>query len=56
MNKNTARARKEGFCSMDDMNRNGNKTFKGSCCDTSWDNKNSKKTSRKTYKKQQPNE
>lgn len=50
-NKNTIQARKAGYCSMDDMNRDGNKIFKGSCCDTAWDNKNSKKKIRKVYKK-----
>ena len=50
-NSNTKQARKLGFCSMDDMVRNGNKIFKGSCCDTSWDNPKSNKRSRKTYKK-----
>ena len=49
-NKNTKHARSKGFCSMDDMNSNGNKIFKGSTCDTAWDNPNSKRTSRKQYK------
>jgi hypothetical protein len=52
-NKNTKYARSKGFCSMDDMNSNGNKIFKGTSCDTAWDNKNSKKRSRKIYKKQE---
>ena len=52
-NRKTTQARKAGFCSMKDMLSNGNKIFQGSCCDTSWDNKNSKKTSRKVYKKPQ---
>jgi len=52
-NKNTKHARSKGFCSMDDMNSNGNKIFKGTSCDTAWDNENSKKRSRKIYKKQE---
>lgn len=51
MNKNTKIARKHGYASMKDMQTNGTKTFKGSCCDTSWDNNNSKKKSRKNYSK-----
>ena len=54
-NKNTKRARKAGFCSQKDQERNGNQIFKGSCCDTSWDNKNSNKRSRKIYRKQAAN-
>jgi hypothetical protein len=52
-NKNSKYARSKGFCSMDDMNSNGNKIFSGSICDTAWDNKNSKRKSRKIYKKQE---
>lgn len=52
-NKNTKHARANGFCSMDDMNRGGNKIFAGTSCDTAWDNKNSKRKSRKIYKKQE---
>lgn len=51
-NKKTMRARKNGFCSQHDENRGGNKIFKGQKCDTRWDNPNSKKRSRKVYKKQ----
>jgi hypothetical protein len=50
-NKNTKYARSKGFCSMDDMNNNGNKIFKGTSCDTAWDNKNSKKSAPKQYKR-----
>jgi len=50
-NKNTKQARSLGFCSSYDMKNNGNKIFKGSCCDTSWDNPNSNKKGRKVYKK-----
>ena len=50
-NKNTKRARAKGFCSMDDMNNNGNTIYKGDCCDTAWDNKNSNHRSRKNYSK-----
>lgn len=51
-NKNTKRSRKNGFCSQHDEQTNGNKIFKGSCCDTAWDAKASKKRSRKIYRKQ----
>lgn len=51
-NKNTMRARKEGFASSKDLAMNGTKTFKGSTCDTSWDGKLSKKRFPKQYKKQ----
>jgi hypothetical protein len=54
-NKNTRRARKNGFCSSQDENRNGNRIFEGSCCDTSWDAKASRKRSRKVYRKQGEN-
>ena len=52
MNKNSKRARKAGFCSSQDQNTNGNKIFKGTACDTSWDAKASKHRSRKVYRKQ----
>jgi hypothetical protein len=52
MNKNTRLARKMGFCSLYDMQNNGNKIFKGLCCDTAWNNSKSNKTSKKVYKKQ----
>jgi hypothetical protein len=55
-NRKTKLARKMGFCSQKDMLSNGEKIFAGSCCYTSWDNKNSKKNGRKVYKKQQPND
>lgn len=50
-NSNTKQARKLGFASMKDLNNNGTKVFSGSCCDTAWDNKNSKRNSRKNYSK-----
>ncbi len=50
-NKNTRQARAAGFSSKKDENNNGNKIFKGSTCDTAWDNPNSKKTSRKQYQR-----
>lgn len=51
-NRKTRSAHKQGFCSQADMLRaNGNQIFKGSCCDTAWDAKASKHTSRKVYKK-----
>ena len=56
MNRKTKYSRKMGFCSQKDMLSNGEKIFKGSCCDTSWDAKASKKTSRKVYKKNQNND
>lgn len=55
-NKNTKKAKKAGFCSMKDMNSNGNKIFKGSCCDTSWDNPKSNRRGRKIYKRAASNE
>lgn len=55
-NRKTKSARKMGFCSQKDMLSNGEKIFKGSCCDTSWDAKASKHNSRKVYKKHQNNE
>lgn len=55
-NKNTKRAKKAGFCSQYDQNNNGNKIFKGSTCDTSWDAKESKHRSRKVYRKQSSKE
>ena len=51
-NKNTKRAKANGYCSLKDMQNDGNKIFKGSACDTAWDNKNSNKRARKIYKKQ----
>lgn len=36
---------------MKDLLSNGHKTYKGDCCDTSWNNPNSKKTGPKKYKK-----
>lgn len=51
-NKNTELARKHGYCSLKDMQNNGNKIYKGDICDTSWDNKNSRKRTRKIYRKQ----
>ena len=51
MNKNTRQSRKAGFASKKDQNNNGTKLFSGSCCDTSWDNPNSKKTRRKQYQR-----
>jgi hypothetical protein len=50
MNKSTARARKEGFCSSKDAMLNGNKIYKGDICDTAWNAKGSKKKSKKIYK------
>jgi hypothetical protein len=50
-NKNTKQARNAGFASKKDQNNNGTKLFSGSCCDTSWDNPNSKKTRRKQYQR-----
>ena len=50
MNKNTKYAKSKGFCSMHDMNTGGDKVFKGSCCDTSWDSPNSNKRGRKVFK------
>lgn len=54
-NKNTKSARANGFSSSKDMNGGGNKIFKGSSCDTAWDNPNSKKTTRKVFKKKGEN-
>lgn len=51
MNKNTKASQKNGFSSMHDMNTNGHKVFKGTICNTAWDNPNSKKNNRKAYKK-----
>lgn len=52
-NKNSKYAQKRGFSSMDDMNRSGgNQIFKGSYCNTAWDNPNSNKNARKVYKRQ----
>lgn len=56
MNKKTKAARKAGFASQDDMIRNGTKVFRGTCCDTAWDNPNSKKKSKKIYRKQRGKE
>jgi len=50
-NRNTKQAHRAGFASKKDQNNNGTKLFKGSCCDTSWDNPNSKKTRRKQYQR-----
>ena len=50
-NRNTKQAHRAGFASKKDQNNNGTKLFKGSCCDTSWDNPNSKKTRRKLYQR-----
>jgi hypothetical protein len=50
-NSNTKQARKHGYPSLKDMQTNGNKVFKGECCDTGWDNKNSKHNQRKNYSK-----
>ena len=55
-NRNTKMARKMGFCSLYDMQNNGNKIFKGLCCDTAWNNSKRNKTSKKVYKKQQSND
>ena len=49
-NKNTKYARANGFASLKDQQSNGTKVFSGGRCDTRWDNKNSKKRSRKIYK------
>jgi hypothetical protein len=49
-NKNTKMARKAGFASLKDMQSSGTKVFKGSICDTAWDNSNCKRNYRKTYK------
>lgn len=51
MNKKTRFARRNGFASMKDMRENGTKIFSGSCCDTSWDNENSKHRFKKNYSK-----
>lgn len=62
MNKNTRAARKKGLSNMPEttmgtgsqrkiVERNAEKIFKGSACDTSWDNPKSKHTSSKNYKK-----
>jgi hypothetical protein len=51
MNRKTAHARKKGFCSTKDMEQNGNKIFKGSECDTSWDNPKSNRNSPHRYGK-----
>jgi hypothetical protein len=50
-NTNTKQARNAGFASKKDQNSNGTKLFSGSCCDTCWDNPNSKKTRRKQYQR-----
>jgi hypothetical protein len=49
MNKKTKYARSKGFCSMDDMNRNGNKIFAGSNCDTAFGAAANKHKKRKVY-------
>lgn len=51
MNKNTKKARANGFCSLKDMQNNGNRVFKGEACDTAWNAKDSKHRSRKNYQK-----
>ena len=50
MNKNTVRAKKAGYCSMDDANRDGNRIFKGKTCDTAWDAPLSNKRCKKIYR------
>lgn len=63
MNKNTKAARKKGFSNMPEttvgtgtgrliIERHAEPVFKGKACDTAWNNPNSKKSSRKVYKKQ----
>ena len=51
MNKNTRQSRKHGFCSMDDMQSNGNKVFSGKECNTAWNNPNSNRRSAHVYKR-----
>lgn len=49
MNKNTKRSRKKGFCSMKDMETDGNRIVKGVTVDSSWNAKGSHKRTRKSY-------
>jgi hypothetical protein len=62
MNKNTKAWKKLGWSNMAEttmgtgtqrkiVERNAEKIFKGSCCDTSWDNPKSKHNARKNFKK-----
>jgi len=51
MNSNTKYAKKHGFCSLTDMLNNNHKIFKGTRCNTAWDNPNSKRNKAKNYKK-----
>jgi IS4 transposase len=62
MNKNSRAARKKGFSNMAETTvgtgtsrqivaRHAEPIFKGSACDTAWNNKNSKHKNPKRYKK-----
>jgi len=53
MNRNTKRSRKAGYCSMKDMNTDGNKIEKGKECNTAWNNPFSNRRSPHRYGKKQ---
>jgi hypothetical protein len=56
MNKKTKHARAKGFASQKDLLHNGNKVYKGLCCDTAWNAPGSKHKNRKQYKRNKDRE